>query len=130
MKVLVKALRLCFLMLLVALLPIRGAVAAAMLCPMGASQHQHHDQRHAEYHGEHHHADAHHADHGRHAPAAEHGSTDKCNTCAAFCSLTPLVTEAPTLLAPATFTAAQFAAPDALPPSHLSGGQERPPRTI
>ena len=131
-----KSVRVCLLVVLALLLPVRGAVAAAMLCPMvGAgtqtsqmyTQHTQHEQ-----HGSHVHEQAsphaHSADH-----ATDHGDAkgaDRCNLCAAFCSLTPLVGGVPTMAAPlelATTAFPDFSAPSA---SFLSDGQERPPRSI
>src|SRR5262245_55047614 len=94
--------------MLAVLIPVRGAVAAAMLCPVAgvgvpsemrlahepsghalmdaaaaASTHAHHDHAH------HDHGPAGH-DHGL-------GSQDKCDVCSAFCSVTPMVSSLPTL---------------------------------
>ena len=121
------------LVLLAVLLPVRGAMAAAMLCapsvpgvttqvtpdpadPHG-SGHTHHD--HAQHgHGA---AGAH-----DHAPASQ----DKCNLCSATCSLTPLVNHIAGVHAPCDLRTASFPELDAPAPSFVSGGQERPPRTI
>lgn len=65
-----------------------------------------------------------------HGTAHDHATLDKCNMCAAFCGLTPLLSDVPTLAEPLNLTQVQFTDPIALPPSHLSDGQERPPRTI
>lgn len=65
-----------------------------------------------------------------HGSAHDHATIDKCNMCSAFCGLTPLLTEVPTLAEPLNLTQVKFTDPIALPPSHLSDGQERPPRTI
>lgn len=136
----VKTVRLCFLLLLAVLLPLRGAVAAAMLCSAGDAG-SHNELRMAEGSeanaGMAHHvvheaglpdarADAEHA-HGeqRH----HHAGSDKCNMCSACCSLTPLVSAVPALAEPLGFTAVRFASYTAPLPSFFSGGQERPPRT-
>jgi len=150
----VKTLRLCFLLLLAALLPLRGAVAAAMLCPpagVGTSA-EAGVSTSAEVlamglatgHAMDHHAAADataasHAD-GSHGPGSHDGSSqahashdqgapDKCNLCAAFCSLTPMLGSPPTLppSLPAATTA--FPALSAPVPIFLSDGQDRPPRS-
>jgi hypothetical protein len=143
----VKSWRICFLLLLAVLLPVRGAVAAAMLCPVAGSGaqmelpmvgqsaghaamdaamlHDHpggHD--HAGGHG--HAADASADGH----PSHDHAASDGCNACSAYCSLTPLVSSPPTLAEPLDPTAVKFSDLSAPPPSFVSGGQERPPRTI
>lgn len=132
----VRMLRIWLLVFLAVLLPIRGAVAAAMLCPPpGAEQtvqvhaHQDHDSHQA--HGAVHQysavvdAGAGHSDTGHH----DHEAADKCNLCASYCSLTGLLGHSPSVPdqhSPAT----KFPGLNALVPSFYSGGQERPPRTI
>ncbi|KQY80864.1 DUF2946 family protein [Pelomonas sp. Root1444] len=127
-----KTIRIWFLLLLAVLLPIRGAVAAAMLCPVGSSGMQselriaqdahHHDMDHQEA--------AH--DHGGagHHDGHDHSAVDKCNMCSAFCSLTPLVSNAPQLPEPAALPSVKFPDFSTPAPSFLSDRQERPPRTI
>jgi hypothetical protein len=127
--------------MLAVLIPVRGAVAAAMLCPVAgvgiriemrlahapsahhasmdaaaiASGHAHHD----------------HAHHDLGPAGHDHGpaSNGKCDVCSAFCSVTTMVGSPPTVSAPelASTTFPRLSAPD---PSFLSGGQERPPRSI
>ena len=135
----VKAVRIWFLLLLAVLLPVRGAVAAAMLCPVGSTgvqtelrEHDHPmghevmDHSLAHEHGaSHDHASAGHADDGH-----DNAAFDKCNVCSAYCSLTPLVSTEPTLLEPSDLAAVKFSDHFAPPPSFISEGQERPPRTI
>jgi hypothetical protein len=137
-----KTARLYFLVLLAVLLPIRGAVAAAMLCPIGgsgvqselrwqapAAAHEAVDHAMAHDHGSSHgHASNghdHHDDHGTQQQSAQ----DKCNMCSAYCSLTPLVSSAPTLPGPLDRAAIKFSDFSAPPPNFFSDGQERPPRT-
>jgi hypothetical protein len=144
----VKTVRICLLLLLAVLLPVRGAVAAAMLCapagvgapgePRMGAQHPAHAMGH--------HAMGHQGDgadaHAAH-PAVLHGDglssvgdpdasgpQDRCTLCAAFCSLTPLVGSAPGLFVPQALPAASFSALSAPVPSFLSDGQERPPRSL
>lgn len=113
------------------LLPVRGAVAAAMLCPtagegtgvewtakteathhhMSAADHAHHE--HSE------HSDGHHSD-----------SSAKCNLCCGdFCSMTLLLSSLPSVVAPQDLSSISFPDFSAPAPSFLSDGQERPPRS-
>ncbi|WP_132570212.1 DUF2946 family protein [Roseateles saccharophilus] len=114
-----KTIRLCFLLLLALLLPLRGAVAATMLCPVeGAGQQgMHASATHAHAHAGTDHHDG-------------HGSPDKCNMCSAFCALTPLASDAPRLPEPAALPAVKFPEFPTPAPSFLSDGQERPPRSF
>lgn len=123
-----KAVRLCLLLVMAVLLPIRGAVAAAMLCPMAgpgtavemqAMAAMHEEMGHGMAHGGHPHEEG-------HDPAAP----DKCNLCAASCCLTPLAGSVPTVVAPLDLRAAAFPYYSTPPPSFVSGGPERPPRSI
>jgi hypothetical protein len=89
-----------------------------------AQQQAHHTAGAHHEHAPHHHAgSAHHA----HGDAA---SDDQCNLCVAFCSVTPLASELPTILAPQEASSLRFPGYAAAPPSFVSGGQERPPRSI
>lgn len=115
-----KILRLCFLLLLAVLLPIKGAMAAALLCPAGGAGMQVEMQMHA--HAGHHDMGDHPASHH------DHGAVDKCNTCSAFCSATPLVSDMPRLPEPSALPAVRFPAISTPAPTFLSGGQDRPPR--
>jgi hypothetical protein len=124
----VKTARVLLLLLLAALLPIRGAMAAAMLCPMTGQQAlqavatvAHEQMDHAMAHG-----DA----AGEHHGAPDVASTDKCTMCAAFCSLTSLPSDSPRLAEPPLLAAMKFPDLSTPAPSFLSGGQERPPRTL
>jgi hypothetical protein len=135
----VKTVRIWLLLLLAVLLPLRGAVAAAMLCPIGGTgvQNEVRVNGHALGHEAMDHAATH--DHGaahddggaRHDESGHHASaSDKCNMCSAFCSLTPLLSAFTTLLEPLDSEPVRFADLSAAPPSFLSDGQERPPRTL
>lgn len=77
-----------------------------------------------------HHEAAH--DHGGtgHHDGHDHGAVDKCNMCSAFCSLTPLASDAPRMPEPAALPSVKFPDFSTPAPSFLSDGQERPPRTI
>jgi hypothetical protein len=129
-----KLARIWLLLLLAVLLPVRGAVAAAMLCPVGSSGMQsevlgehagHHDMDHD---GTGHREAGH--DHVGHHEDHDHGTTDKCNMCSAFCSLTPLLSDVPAIPEPGALPAIKFPDFSTPAPSFLSDGQERPPRTI
>lgn len=129
------------------LLPVRGAVAAAMLCPVGGSGvqselrlqdhpigHPSVDRAMAHDHGgsrdgSHGHASGGH-DHGGDHDAQHQSGQDRCNMCSSYCSLTPLVSSAPTLPEPLGLAAIKFSDLTAPPPDFFSDGQERPPRTI
>ena len=133
-----KQLRLWLIVLLVALLPIRGAMAAAMLCAktgagqatelrVAAAEHAHHGD-----HGGHDHHAAAKASHGHHGdtPQDAAGHDNKCTMCSAFCSATPLPSAVPQLPELATAGTTQFADLHAPAPIFQSGGPERPPRSI
>jgi len=124
-----KSVRICLLVLLALLLPVRGAVAAAMLCPIAGSGVQTEMQtssEHAAHEAMHEHKDAH-----EHTADHDHGKTaDRCNLCSAFCSLTPLTGSVPTVATPLDLSTTTFPDFSAPPPSFLSDGQERPPRSI
>ena len=141
-----KTIRIWLVLLLAVLLPVRGAVAAAMLCPVAESgnqvelrlKHDHLSAHHAMDHAvEHSMAPSHGAEHGaQHEHAGGHhdhasgGHPDKCNMCSAFCSLTPLVNTCPAIVPPVDAANTAFPAFSAPAPSFVSDGQERPPRTI
>ena len=127
-----KSVRIWFVLLLVILLPMRGAVAAAMLCPGAGVQAEHrvHDPAvdhaamdHSMAHDRH--AAAEHADGGN-----DHAVADKCNMCSVYCSLTPLVSSLPAVMMPLGFTAVRFPDLATPPPTFISDAQERPPRSI
>jgi len=137
----VKPWRIWLLLLLAVLLPVRGAVAAAMLCPVAASgvQAELTMSGHSAGHASMDDAMSHdHASGQEHAPDAsgdghpghDHATSDGCNACSAYCSLTPLVSKLPTIADPLDPTAVKFSDFSAPPPSFISDGQERPPRTI
>lgn len=127
-----KSLRLWILVVLAVVLPLRGALAAAMMCaPIGidgAAQQAMGADCHAgvfadatvlQEPGERHHAST------AHAPG---GHDDRCNVCAASCSIVPLlgaVTPWPEPPGPASATFPEPMAPVA---RFLSDGPDRPPR--
>lgn len=130
-----KRLRLWFLVLLALLLPVRGAMAAAMPCmPTGGGSHaevvvmdhgdmDHHDGMH---HG--HDVQAHEPSPDS-QPDQGHVSQDKCNMCSASCSSPPLASSLPAIDGPVVLSTASFPAVSAPAPTFQSGGQDRPPRT-
>lgn len=130
-----KSWRIWLLLLLAVLLPVRGAVAAAMPCSVAESGVRtelagDEAMEHAHAHG---HADAH--DHGAMShdgghTGHDHAASDRCNMCSASCALTLLVSDVPTLAEPLDLAAVKFSELSAPSPSFLSDGQERPPRTI
>jgi hypothetical protein len=141
-----KTLRICLLVLLAVLLPVRGAVAAAMLCSpasmSGHSQAQAQGQMPSAEHAHHHesmmaaadegpahdHA-GHHHDEGAAGGHHNGGSMEKCNLCCAFCTLAPMVSSLPSLPSPIDLSVISFPDLSAPSASFLSDGQERPPRS-
>ena len=126
-----KFLRIWLLVLLAVLLPVRGALAAAMVCaPAGGAPSAatvDHDAHHGHADGAHAHAAS--ADGAGHAQAHS-DKTDKCNVCSASCSATPLLHDVPVVAEPCGLTSATYPDVAAAAPSFLSDGQERPPRSI
>ncbi len=120
-----KRARLWLLLFLAVLLPVRGAVAAAMLCamPIPAPQAPGH-------HAPALHAAEGHAHHAHQAPESQAVADGKCNLCAASCGLTPLPSSAPAVAEPPARAAAAFPEIEAAPASFLADGPERPPRSI
>jgi uncharacterized protein involved in copper resistance len=129
----VKFLRIWLLVLLAVLLPVRGALAAAMVCaPSGGASapvtaHGDHDAHHGDAGGGHEHAVA---DHGNGHDPAHADQTDTCNLCSASCSATPLLHDVPGIAEPYGLTSATYPDVAAAAPTFLSDGQERPPRSI
>ena len=139
----VKLLRLWLLVLLAVLLPVRGAMAATMLCaPTGSGQHQTTAPDHGAAHTDHgsahaDHATAHdHAEPGHDAAPHDHGqgshdhsSDDKCNICSASCSSLSLPSASAGIGEPVALSSVSFPGLSAPAPTFQSDGQERPPRT-
>jgi len=127
----VKVLRLILIVVLAVLLPLRGVVAASMLCPEGrgagaavqaVDDHDHHG---------HHEGDAH-ADHGHDHGQEEGASSDHaggCNSCAASCCASALLSDMPRLPGSPEAVAADFPTLDEPAADHPSDGQDRPPRS-
>lgn len=123
--------RLCLLMLLAVLLPLRGAVAAAMLCPGGqAAQLQLSAAPAGMTMHDHAHMQAHEAQTGQAHHAQASGELAKCNTCCDFCAMTPLPATEPLLPVAQALATVRYPHLLAPAPSFVSGGQERPPRPV
>lgn len=110
------------------LIPVRGAVAATMLCLPSGSAPQ--GESHVHHEGMDHHAAAagHEADPGE----GHHGTggSGKCTLCSACCSSASLIAGTPQVAAPPAAASAAFPDLSAPAPTFLSDGQERPPRSI
>ena len=126
-----KSLRIWLLLLLAVLLPIRGAIAAALPCA-GEGAPAHVGQAHAAGHAQHRHMN--HVGHTGHASplahAGEHGDDGKCNLCASCCLGASLPATFSPAVAAVEEAGASFAVLQASAPTFLSDGQERPPRSI
>lgn len=126
-----KSLRIWLLLLLAVLLPIRGAIAAALPCA-GQGTPAHVGQAHAAGHAQHHHVG--HMSHMDHASplahAGEHGDDGKCNACASCCLGATLPATFAPAIAAIEEAGTSFAVLQASAPAFLSDGQERPPRSI
>jgi hypothetical protein len=135
----VNHLRIIILVLLSILLPIRGAMAATMLCPdgeetstatmvVGMEDHgmQTDHQMHADHSTAHHHASDEASDVD--TSSADHPPT--CHLCASGCCMASIVGTVPSLGEPNLTALFVFPALTARVPAFQSDGQERPPRTI
>ena len=129
----VKLLRVWLLVLLAVLLPVRGAMAAAMVCPPAGGKAAPQASLHQAGHGlgDKVHDQAGHSHHEEKAADHSHASgTDKCNMCSASCSTPTVPSSAAGLGAPVELTAAGFPDIIAPEPTFQVDGQDRPPRTI
>ena len=139
----VKLFRVLLVLLLVLSLPARGALVAAMVCEPVDSGHP--TERVAHDHSANHMPDVAghgHAAHDRvegHAhpspisatvTATAAAASDSCHLCCDLCSLSPLVSQWPSLAGPQHLSNLAFPDVAAPLPSFVSEGQERPPRTI
>jgi len=140
----VKNLRVLILVLLAVLLPVRGALAAALFCPGGGQgrtavvaivaveQGQvaiHADQgMHDEQATAHHHPSA--GDAPGRDTSASGGQPPACQACASACCMSPLAFAPPPVEATVSTTSVSFPAISAPSPDFHSGGQDRPPRII
>lgn len=132
-----KIARILLLVLLSALLPIRGVMAAALPCAGATGAHGDMHAMHSSHGGHHDEASAgahEHMDAGMDQGHQHHheGATGQgtCNLCSACCSVPPLASAIPGV--PLPHAVASVAFPDlTFPvPGFLSEGQERPPRSI
>lgn len=127
-----KTFRIWFLLCLAVLLPVREAVAAAMLCSAGSAIVQS-ELRGGEHCNQHDMAGSSATQHAGSADVRDGhdpNTSGKCNLCSASCSLTPLVSETPRLPEPVALADVMFAEIPAPAPSFLSDAQDRPPRSI
>jgi hypothetical protein len=137
----VKNLRVVILVLLAVLLPIRGAMALALLCQgdgSGPSSAAAVEQAHVAMPAEH----GLHDEQGKakHHPCCGDASDDDtsvsdgqptaCQVCASGCCWTPLAFAPPSVQASVLTTSAVCPALSLAIPSFESGAQDRPPRTI
>ena len=127
------------LVLLTVLLPLRGAVAAGMLCPQAEGtrttnvaaepvnhgMHADHEMQ-ADLSAAHHHASADAS--GEETSHAHHPAN--CHACAGSCCMASMVATVPSLGLPKLTALVTFPALKAPRPAFSSGGQDRPPRTI
>ncbi|MFG6429875.1 hypothetical protein [Roseateles sp. LYH14W] len=129
-----KVLRICLLVLLAVLLPVRGALAAAMVCapagsamasPVAAQGDQGAMPCHMDLDGQ---PAASAVGEGDAPPHPD--KTDRCNLCSASCSATPLLRDVPGIAEPGGLASASYPDVPAAAPSFLSDGQERPPRSL
>ncbi|MGA0609618.1 hypothetical protein [Caldimonas sp. KR1-144] len=138
----VKSARLWMSIAIAILLPIKGAVAAAMLCSPGGPGMQVEERVDAPAGGqgedeerEHCGPDRHGAPPGSHhasdqaGTASAHAGAGSCDACSALCSLTHMVGEIWSMPDHADSGTVVFPRLIVPAPSFLSGGQERPPRT-
>lgn len=135
----VNRLRILLLVLLAVLLPIRGAVAASMLCPEGGGTsttqavgvHEHHGVHAGQAMQSDHSAARHHvvAD-GANSGSSSNEHPASCHFCASGCCMASMVVTVPSLSHPGLTSTVMFPALTAPIPTFHSGGQDRPPRTI
>ena len=129
-----KRFRILILVLMAILLPIRGAVAATMLCPGGegsgraavAGAHGHHDM-HSDHAASHHHATGD-GDVTDGSSSLKHPTT--CQFCASGGCMASIVGTVLSLGQPGPTSPVSFPALTAPVPAFQSDGQDRPPRTI
>ena len=132
-----KKLRIWLLVLLAILLPIRGAVAAGMLCeaPGALTSTASHSHQPAQDHTSAHDDVQPVLDIAHDDTLASHGESlggaDDCNLCVVYCgSAAVLVSQVPTVPAPLDLSSPPISVFAAVAPSVVPDGIERPPRTI
>jgi hypothetical protein len=135
----VKHLRIFILVLMAILLPIRGAVAATLLCPEAEAPnstavvavHEHHHMQAGHEMQADHASMRHHVGEGapnHDSSSGEHPTT--CHFCASGCCMASMVGTVPFFGQPSVTSSVAFPALTAAVPAFQSGGQDRPPRTI
>lgn len=122
------------------MLPVRGVMAAAMLCPPHAgTEGDAHNMSMSAGGGHADEADTGHADggadHDHSAATSGHhhdgaSGTDTCNLCSACCSVPPVPSAAPAVPLPHSAATTVFPSFTAPAPTFQSEGPERPPRSI
>jgi hypothetical protein len=129
----VKLLRILLLVLLAVLVPLRGAIAAAAVCPDGAPHFHSASGKHMHMHGnsaggmEHLHAIA--DVEPAHQAHVEHDS-GKCSVCCASCTASANAPTFALTVVPLEASSSKFPPLTAGVPAFVSEGQERPPRSI
>lgn len=127
-----KHLRIFILVLLALVLPVRGAVAAAMLCPEGVgtgvvalvAEHGHQDRQVDEVVSHHHGMDSTIDD----SSLGEHVST--CQFCPSGCCTASMVGTVASSGQPSLNSSVSYPALTVPSPAFQAGGQDRPPRTF
>jgi len=126
----VKLFRIWLVVLLAVVLPVKGALAAAMLCPpAGSMPADVSAMAHGPGHG---HVDMGHEHAGHDHAQHDHGKSahDKCNLCSSSCSSPSMPSTSSGFDEPEALTSQSFPDLSAPAPTFLSDGQERPPRTL
>jgi len=129
----VRTLRIWLLLVIAVLLPIRGAMAAALPCLNAAHGAAAVEAHHGHHHpgmgvdGEHRHGVAS-LDVGSHHH--DHAGAGKCNACASCCTAPPMMATFSPGVARLDLPTAPYPVLTASAPSFVSEGQERPPRSI
>lgn len=127
-----KILRVWLLLLLAILLPLRGAIAAALPCAgighPAPAEHAHLHLHHAMGAAGTVAADATSIGQGGHPH--DHAGADKCNLCSSCCATAPLLLTFSPTVATLDDSSVEFPRLRAPAPTFLSDGQERPPRSI
>ncbi|CAN5135822.1 hypothetical protein BH11PSE9_BH11PSE9_02610 [soil metagenome] len=121
-----KNLRLFILVLLAVLLPVRGAMAAAMMCGQGEGTHAVAVAEHSSHHS----AGGDAADDGRSPDHPSDHHPANCHLSASGCCMASMLGTFPALAQPAMTASVVFPTLTAPLPAFHSDGQERPPRTI
>lgn len=137
-RVSVKTLRILLLIWLSMLLPVRGAVGAAVMCHQGspmasgaaATAHApgHHHEAQDEPGASHHHGHTSPGDHA-HKASASTPHASGCNAVTSCCSMTPMLGTLPAIQTPVDATPVRFAPLLAPAPKFQCEAQERPPRS-